>query len=99
MLRWAGAALFLVACGGQYSVGTNDAGLKIDGGNQKLADKIDIVFVVDNSLSMGTKQDVLKSAIPDFLDRLLIPECVTEDGKLKAPRINGVQCPPGFVDQ
>jgi hypothetical protein len=98
-LRACIVALGVVGCGGIYSVGSYDTGPVPDAGYQRRADKIDILFVVDNSLSMGTKQDLLRSAIPDFLDRLLVPECVSDDGKLTAPRVNGMSCPPGFVDK
>lgn len=98
MLRKACAMLALVACGGTFSVGTNDSGLTLDAGTQQQADKIDIIFVVDNSSSMGTKQDILRNAASDFLYRLIVPECVSDDGKYKAPRV-GLKCPPGYVDQ
>ena len=94
-------AALVMGCGGRDSVGTNDSGIALpDGGDPLKSDKIDVVFVVDNSASMGTKQDLLRSAIPDFLDRLLIPACVSpDDSKLEAPRVNGMTCPPGFVDK
>src|SRR5512145_1337791 len=41
-------------------------------------DKIDILFVIDNSLSMGDKQDVLAAAVPQLLGRLTNPDCVDD---------------------
>ncbi|MGA3122888.1 MAG: hypothetical protein ABSF69_19140 [Polyangiaceae bacterium] len=39
-------------------------------------DKIDILFDIDNSASMGDKQTYLAQAIPDLISRLLTPNCV-----------------------
>lgn len=39
-------------------------------------DKIDMVFVIDNSLSMGDKQQVLAAAVPQLLRRLTNPDCI-----------------------
>jgi hypothetical protein len=43
---------------------------------QKAIDKIDLLFAIDNSESMGDKQAILKAAVPDLLGRLLNPNCV-----------------------
>jgi hypothetical protein len=39
-------------------------------------DKLDLLFDIDNSASMGDKQDYLKLAIPSLIDRLINPNCV-----------------------
>jgi hypothetical protein len=39
-------------------------------------DKVDILFDIDNSASMGDKQAYLSKAIPDLLTRLVQPNCV-----------------------
>ncbi len=36
-------------------------------GGQVSADKLDVLFVIDNSLSMGGKQRVLASSLPRFV--------------------------------
>jgi hypothetical protein len=41
-------------------------------------DKIDILFMVDNSLSMGDKQAVMAAAVPKLLTRLTNPDCVSK---------------------
>ena len=41
-----------------------------------LVDKMDILFAIDNSLSMGDKQQVLANAVPQLLRRLTNPDCV-----------------------
>lgn len=46
------------------------------------ADKLDLLFVIDNSLTMGDKQTVLASAVPQLLRRLTNPDCVSTDGAL-----------------
>ena len=45
---------------------------------QKSIDKIDLLFMIDNSASMGDKQEYLKLAIPDLIDRLVSPNCVDD---------------------
>jgi len=39
-------------------------------------DKIDLLFDIDNSASMGDKQQYLQAAIPDLINRLINPNCV-----------------------
>jgi hypothetical protein len=39
-------------------------------------DKIDLLFVIDNSASMGDKQEYLAQAVPDLITRLVTPNCV-----------------------
>ncbi|HEY8042325.1 MAG TPA: hypothetical protein VIF15_21125, partial [Polyangiaceae bacterium] len=38
--------------------------------------RLDLLFMIDNSKSMGDKQDYLARAIPDLLTRLVTPNCV-----------------------
>jgi hypothetical protein len=42
----------------------------------QIIDKIDLLFDVDNSASMGDKQQYLAQAIPDLVDRLVNPNCI-----------------------
>src|SRR5581483_1610396 len=90
--------LVMLGCGGRWSVGTNDAGIVDAGLGQLQTDKVDIVFVIDNSASMGTKQDLLRRGISDFLDRIIFPPCITDDGKTEIPRVNK-DCPVGYKDK
>ena len=39
-------------------------------------DKVDVLFDIDNSASMGDKQAYLANAIPDLLTRLVQPNCL-----------------------
>ena len=39
-------------------------------------DKIDLLFMVDNSASMADKQDILRDAVPVLVKRLTSPACV-----------------------
>src|SRR5512145_2139020 len=39
-------------------------------------DKIDVLFMVDNSMSMADKQQVLTAAVPQLLRRLTSPDCI-----------------------
>lgn len=42
--------------------------------------KIDILLMIDNSLSMGIKQEILAAAVPQLLGRLTSPDCVDPSG-------------------
>lgn len=44
-------------------------------------DKIDLLLVIDNSLSMADKQAVLGDAVPDLTNRLVNPPCVGPLGR------------------
>jgi len=43
---------------------------------QQSIDKVDILFMVDNSASMGDKQQLLADAVPVLVNRLVNPNCV-----------------------
>jgi hypothetical protein len=43
---------------------------------EKAVDKIDLLFAIDNSASMGDKQQYLEQAIPALITRLVTPNCV-----------------------
>jgi hypothetical protein len=45
-------------------------------------DKIDILFVIDNSASMGDKQQYLAQAVPNLITRLVTPNCVDPTGTI-----------------
>ncbi len=51
---------------------------EVDG--QKTSDKLDVLFVVDNSVSMAGKQAILASSVQSFVSRLANPRCVDSKG-------------------
>ena len=57
-------------------------------------DKVDILFDIDNSASMGDKQAYLVQAIPDLVSRFVNPLCVDASGASHGPSAAGV-CPQG----
>lgn len=61
--------------------------------NQKV-DKIDLLFMIDNSASMADKQLILADAVPDLVDRLTNPVCVDRTSRAYvASPAPGEQCP------
>jgi hypothetical protein len=44
------------------------------------AQNVDLLFMIDNSASMGDKQSLLGLAIPVFIQRLVTPNCVDASG-------------------
>jgi hypothetical protein len=69
--------------------------------SQRSVDKIDLLFMIDNSASMADKQKVLAAAIPDLVNRLVSPPCgsVGADGRFVAadaqPTDGAAKCPAG----
>src|SRR6187402_2000485 len=53
----------------------------VDQIEQTAIDKIDLLFMIDNSGSMADKQEILKDAVPVLLSRLVSPMCVDATGK------------------
>ncbi len=67
---------------------------------QEAVDKVDILFAIDNSASMGDKQELFKDAVPDLIHRLLAPDCESADHKTKVPSANvggTLGCPTGYA--
>src|SRR5262245_30137470 len=86
------AALTATAAGGAgcltRPVGTNPPTTKdsfLANVSQAQVDKVDLLFMIDNSSSMGDKQEILKDAVPNLLQGLLKPRCVNADGKPTGP--------------
>ena len=78
----AAAFCFLAACSGaDDSILFQDAAapddVVVDTGPPPLtkSSKLDMLFAIDNSASMGDKQELLVQAMPQFLDRLSSPWC------------------------
>jgi len=44
-------------------------------------ERIDLLLAIDNSSSMGDKQEILARAVPDLVKRLANPRCVDNTGK------------------
>ena len=100
-------------CGGGPSRDTDDTDITTEGGGTpvfgdevsngggvRLSDKIDLLFVVDNSVSMGDKQQIFSAAIPDLLERLVNPPCLNVDlTETVQPATADAACPVGFRRQ
>lgn len=61
---------------------------------QAAVDKVDILFMIDNSQSMGDKQELLAKAVPDLVNRLLNPLCL-DASKKPAGLSTAGKCPDG----
>ncbi|MBI5532329.1 MAG: hypothetical protein HY898_06425 [Deltaproteobacteria bacterium] len=58
-------------------------------------DKIDLLFMIDNSASMADKQQILAEAVPDLVERLVSPRCINAVGTTQPPDGAG-KCAAGF---
>lgn len=63
--------------------------------SQQAVDKVDLLFMIDNSASMADKQEILADAVPNLLQGLLRPRCVDPNG---TPSGNAVADPAGNRD-
>ncbi len=52
---------------------------------QARVNKIDLLFMIDNSRSMADKQEILALAVPDLVSRLVNPVCLAMDGSQSTP--------------
>lgn len=56
-------------------------------------DKLDLLFMIDNSRSMADKQALLAQAVPDLVNRLVVPRCVSEGGESHVRASLSETCP------
>ncbi|MDP9150465.1 MAG: hypothetical protein M3O36_11075 [Myxococcota bacterium] len=61
--------------------------------------KIDLLFLIDNSASMGDKQELLAAAVPDMLNRLVSPNCVDPAGNPTGQTAQLGVCPGGSAPE
>jgi hypothetical protein len=57
-------------------------------------DKVDLLFMIDNSVQMADKQAILKDAVPVLISRLTDPACVSAEGALTGMSASS-GCPAG----
>src|SRR6202142_752278 len=60
-------------------------------------DKLYLLFMIDNSASMGDKQALLAQAVPDMINRLVSPNCVDAMGKTIGPS-TAAKCTTGKLE-
>jgi hypothetical protein len=48
------------------------------------SDQVDLLFVIDNSMSMADKQEILAQTIPDLIARMATPDCVLRNAATDA---------------
>src|SRR5688572_7749989 len=67
----------------------------VDRITQTSVDKIDLLFMIDNSRSMSDKQAILQQAVPDLVNRLVNPICIGPGGQQFPSPAPGQPCPEG----
>jgi hypothetical protein len=75
--------------------------------SQQAVDKVDILFAIDNSASMGDKQQILADAVPDLINGLVKPRCVDTCGVQSGTAVadptgseeNNYGCPAGTAPE
>jgi hypothetical protein len=66
---------------------------------QTSVDKIDLLFMIDNSRSMSDKQAILQQAVPDLVNRLVNPICIGANGQQLPPPEPGGECPQNATQE
>jgi hypothetical protein len=63
----------------------------------KRVDKIDLLLMIDNSVSMADKQKALAKAVPDLVQQIVNPPCQDSSGKVspQQPATANELCPSG----
>ncbi|HLV66382.1 MAG TPA: hypothetical protein VKY73_11250 [Polyangiaceae bacterium] len=69
--------------------------LFVDQIRQTAVDKIDLLFMIDNSISMADKQEILRDAVPVLVERLIAPACVDANGNPTGGNATNGQCAQG----
>jgi hypothetical protein len=97
---WLGALAALVAASSclERPLGSPDpvtTNLFVDRIQQTAVDKLDLLFMIDNSASMSDKQSILELAVPDLVSRLVNPPCIDAEGRAQASPGAGEPCPAG----
>ena len=71
----------------------NTTNVFVDQIRQSAVDKIDLLFMIDNSASMADKQLILQKAVPKLVERLVTPRCVDKNTKAPvSPPANAPNC-------
>src|SRR5262249_4551529 len=65
---------------------------------QQAVDKVDILFMIDNSASMGATQDLLAKAGPALTSRLVTPNCVDDNGTPNGETTSSGTCKTGKAE-
>jgi hypothetical protein len=84
------------AMGGTGNVGGQPSGLVTPIREQD--NKLDLLLMIDNSISMGEKQRLLADAIPQLIQRLTTPHCVVENGARLGDRNELGECVEGVPE-
>ncbi|HEX2874049.1 MAG TPA: hypothetical protein VHP33_22490 [Polyangiaceae bacterium] len=95
------ASLVVSACMSRPVVSTEPqtSNLYVEPIHNEVIDKIDLLFMIDNSQSMGDKQALLAKAVPQLVNRLVVPRCVNSAGEVRARASQAEACPAGFAPE
>lgn len=79
--------------GGEATGGSGSAPIEL---TVSTIDSVDVLFVVDNSISMADKQALFVRAVPKLIERLVAPDCIDLNDGDRTPSDN-LTCPAGAV--
>jgi hypothetical protein len=93
-----GSGAMVSASGGGVTAGASGS---VDGAfPNQVINKIDMLFDIDNSASMGDKQQYLVAAIPDLIDGLVNPNCIDNaTGTITGKSMQGAGCAAGSAPE
>jgi hypothetical protein len=61
-------------------------------------DKLDLLFMIDNSMSMADKQEILSEAVPVLVQRLVTPNCLDDEDRVIGVTDDTGRCAQGKAE-
>ena len=80
--------------GGGGGTGSASGNVEFQQLRPQKVDKVDVLFMIDNSQSMGDKHLILATTMQDILGRLVYPYCLDKDTGIPVKRTSLTECPP-----
>lgn len=77
------------------TLGPRTTNIIVDLVPQNVVSKVDMLFVIDNSMSMADKQAILAEAVPDLVKRFVKPVCLNAANE-EAAALDSGDCPQGY---
>jgi hypothetical protein len=83
---------------GGTATGGRNSNVSVTRATQTAVDKIDLLFMIDNSISMADKQQILAEAVPVLVRRLVDPICTDDEGNPSGDSSSADGCTPGMPE-
>ena len=76
------------------------SGARVEVVRDKVPNKLDLLMMIDNSISMADKQELLADAMQHLVERLVLPRCLGTDGEPTGQQASAAGlCPAGSLPE